>query len=100
VQTLFQSIVNGTMSPETHVWWSQVLKQSERQRLDILMGLACTDPTLCHLFVVERSPYILQLFNFSVETQRWLRTLTPINLEDMATIIAMEPPGMPPILQN
>ena len=43
-------------------WWQHTLSQSERERLDDLLGLALLDNTVCEQLVVKRDTSLLRSF--------------------------------------
>lgn len=76
-------------------WWRHVLSQSERERLDNLIGLALLDNKVCDQLVTKRDPTLLSAFGLSDQTQTWLSTIKADTLKDLAEAIvtATKPPG-------
>lgn len=68
-------------------WWQHTLKQSERERLDDLLGLALLDNTICEQLVVKRDPSLLRTFDLSEDTQRWLVGIQASTLKEFAQAI-------------
>jgi hypothetical protein len=69
------------------IWWQHTLSQSERDRLDSLLGLALLDKNVCEQLVVERDPSLLAAFNLSKDTQRWLTNIKASTLKDLAKAV-------------
>ena len=69
------------------VWWQHTLSQSERDRLDNLLGLALLDKNVCEQLVVERDPSLLDAFDLSKDTQRWLTNIKASTLKDLAKAV-------------
>ncbi len=70
-------------------WWQHVFSQTERERLDELIGLALLDKTACEQLVTERDPRLLSTFGLSEQTQDWLRSLKATTLKDLAQAIVV-----------
>jgi hypothetical protein len=65
-------------------WWQHTLNQSERDRLDDLLGLALLDSHVCEQLVVHRDPSLMTAFGLSEDTQRWLTGIKASTLKDLA----------------
>jgi hypothetical protein len=76
------------------VWWRNVLTQSERERLDNLIGLALLDDKVCDRLVTKRDPDLLSTFGLSEQAQKWLIEIEATTLRDFAQAIvaATNPP--------
>ena len=68
-------------------WWRHVLSQSERERLDNLIGLALLDGKVCQQLVAKRDPSLLSSFGLSQQTQDWLTGIKASTLKDFAQAI-------------
>lgn len=68
-------------------WWQHTLDQSERDRLDNLLGLALLDKNVCEQLVVKRDSSLLAAFGFSEETQRWLTRIHASTLKEFAQAV-------------
>ncbi len=68
-------------------WWAHTLSQSERERLDDLLGLALLDKNVCDQLVGQRDPSLLQAFNLSAETQHWLTGIKASTLKEFAQAV-------------
>jgi len=68
-------------------WWRDALGQSERERLNNLIGLALLDPTICEQLVAKRDPALFTTFGLSARTQDWLSTVGAANLTELAQAI-------------
>ncbi len=68
-------------------WWEHTLSQSERERLDDLLGLALLDKTVCEQLVEQRDLSLLRAFDLSVETQRWLSGIKANTLKEFAQAV-------------
>ena len=68
-------------------WWHHVLSQSERERLDNLIGLALLDQRICQQLVTKRDPALLSTFGLSQQTQDWLVGIKANTLKDFARAI-------------
>ena len=69
------------------VWWQHTLSQSERERLDDLLGLALLDKNVCEQLVVKRDPSLLGAFDLSEDTQRWLAGIKASTLKELAQAV-------------
>ena len=78
---------NGYGFSGADAWWQYTLSQSERDRLDDLMGLALLDKNVCEQLVVERAPSLLRAFGLSEDTQRWLTSIKANTLKEMAQAV-------------
>ena len=65
-------------------WWRHVISQSERERLDNLIGLALLDNKVCEQLVTKRDPALLSVFGLSKQTQDWLKSLQAGTLKELA----------------
>lgn len=72
------------------VWWQHTLSQSERDRLDKLMGLALLDQGVRHRLLVQHDPKLLDAFDLSEDTRRWLATVQASTLKEFAQAIVAE----------
>jgi hypothetical protein len=79
-------------------WRQNVLSQSERERLDNLVGLAVLDQNVCEQLVMKRDPALLNAFGLSSQTCDWLTGVEATTLQGFAQAIvsASEPPGLDP----
>jgi hypothetical protein len=68
-------------------WWQYVSNQTERERLDNLVGLALLDNKACEQLVTKRDPFLLSAFGLSEQTQNWLRGIKASTLRDLAQAI-------------
>lgn len=68
-------------------WWQHTLNQSERDRLDDLLGLALLDNTICEQLVVKRDASLLASFNLSEDTQQWLTGINASTLKEFAQAV-------------
>lgn len=68
-------------------WWQHTLSQSERDRLDNLLGIALLDHDVCEQLVSKRDPSLFGAFDFSEETRRWLSTVKASTLKEFAQAI-------------
>jgi hypothetical protein len=68
-------------------WWRHVFSQSERERLDNLIGLALLDNQVCEQLVTKRDPALLSVFGLSKQTQDWLKGLQASTLKELAQLI-------------
>jgi hypothetical protein len=68
-------------------WWQHTLNQSERDRLDDLLGLALLDNKVCEQLVVKRDVSLLAAFNLSEDTQRWLKGIKANTLKEFAQAV-------------
>jgi hypothetical protein len=68
-------------------WWQHVLSQSERERLDNLIGLALLDNEVCERLVTKRDRALLSAFGLSEQTQDWLKNITASTLKELAQAI-------------
>ncbi len=63
-------------------WWQHTLSQSERERLDDLLGLALLDKDVCEQLVVKRDSSLLAAFGLSEETQQWFARIKASTLKE------------------
>jgi len=70
-------------------WWRHVLSQSERERLDNLIGLALLDNNICEQLVTKRDPALLSRFGLSEQAQKWLMGIQASTLKDLAQAIVV-----------
>lgn len=70
-----------------HAWWGHILSQTERERLDNLIGLALLDNKVCEQLVTKRDRTLLSTFGLSEETQEWISRITASTLKDLAQAI-------------
>jgi hypothetical protein len=70
------------------MWWRNVLSQSERERLNNLIGLALLDDKICDRLVTKRDPDLLSTFGLSEQAQKWLIGIEAATLKDFAQAIA------------
>ena len=68
-------------------WWQHSLSQSERERLDDLMGLALLDKDFRERLIVQHDASLLEPFGLSDETRQWLATLRVTTLKEFAQAI-------------
>ncbi|MHB8628026.1 MAG: hypothetical protein ACYDEO_17700 [Aggregatilineales bacterium] len=68
-------------------WWRHVLSQSERERLDNLIGLALLDKGVCEQLVTKCDPALLSTFGLSERTQDWLKSIGATTLRELAEAI-------------
>ena len=68
-------------------WWRRVLSQSDRERLDNLIGLALLDSKLCERLVVNRDRSLMSSFGLSEQAQEWLVNIKASTLKDFAQAI-------------
>jgi hypothetical protein len=68
-------------------WWRNVVSQSERERLDNLIGLALLDNEVCDQLVSKRDSTLLSVFGLSKQTQDWLKSLQAGTLKELAQLI-------------
>ncbi len=68
-------------------WWRHLFHQSERERLDNLIGLALLDPEICERLVNKRDPSLLSTFGLSKQMQDWLKSLNASTLKELAQLI-------------
>lgn len=73
-------------------WWQHTLNQSERERLDDLLGLALLDNNFCEQLVVKRDPSLLRTFDLSEDTQQWLVGIQASTLKEFAQAIVAATP--------
>ncbi len=66
------------------VWWQYVLSQSERERMDDLLGLALLDKDICEELVVKRDVSLLAAFGLSEDTQEWFIHIKASTLKELA----------------
>jgi hypothetical protein len=78
---------NGYGFTGHEVWWRYVHSQSERERLDHLMGLALLDKTVSERLVTERDPGLFTAFHLSEHTQHWLMNTSAATLKELAQAI-------------
>ncbi len=65
-------------------WWQQIFNQSERERLDSLIGLALLDDAVCEQLVTKRDTSLLSMFGLSKQTQDWLKSIKANSLKELA----------------
>ncbi len=65
-------------------WWEYTLSQSERERLDNLLGLALLDQGICEQLVAQRDTSLLAAFGLSEDTQRWFMRIKASTLKELA----------------
>ncbi len=70
-------------------WWRHTLGQTERERLDNLVGLALLDAGICEQLVTKRDPSLLSTFGLSGQTQDWLKSAPASTLKELAQLIVM-----------
>ena len=68
-------------------WWQHTLSQTERERLDNLLGLALLDNKVCEQLVAQRDPSLFRAFDLSETTRRWLSSLKANTLKELAEAI-------------
>ncbi len=68
-------------------WWQYTLSQSERERLDNLLGLALLDKNVCEQLVIQRDPSLMAAFGLSEDTQHWLAHIEAQTLKDLAEAV-------------
>lgn len=68
-------------------WWQHTLSQSERDRLDNLMGLALLDHDVQDRLLVQHDPSLLDAFNLSDDTRQWLGSIQVSSLKELAQAI-------------
>jgi hypothetical protein len=73
-------------------WWAYVVRQPERQRLDLLLALALLDPEIEHL-LLERNQALLERFQLSEATCCDLRRWNGADLTDLARYLGSVSPG-------
>ncbi|HVO70342.1 MAG TPA: hypothetical protein VMT24_09870 [Aggregatilineaceae bacterium] len=71
----------------TDVWQQHSLSQSERERLDNLMGLALLDQDVHERLLVQRDPSLLDAFDLSEDMRRSLSTIQASTLKEFAQAI-------------
>jgi hypothetical protein len=68
--------------------WSQyTASQSERERLDNLIGLALLDQGVQDRLLVQRDPALLNALDLSDDTRHWLTTIQAATLKEFAQAI-------------
>src|SRR5262245_12747877 len=72
-----------------YIFWNYMLRQSERERLDCLLGLALLDSDICERLVTKRDRSLLSTFELSEETQESLNRIKANTLKDFAQAIVM-----------
>ncbi len=65
-------------------WWQYTLSQSERDRMDDLLGLALLDKDICEQLVVKRDVSLLEAFGLSEDTQQWFLHIKATTLKELA----------------
>ncbi len=78
---------NGYGFDGGNTWWQYTLMQSERERLDDLLGLALLDGSVCEQLVVHRDPSLFAAFDLSEDTRRWLTAIKANTLADLAKAV-------------
>ncbi len=69
------------------VWRQHSPSQSERERLDNLMGLALLDQSVRDRLLVKRDPALLDAFDLSEDTRRRLAAVQAGSLKELAQAI-------------
>ena len=69
------------------VWQQHTLSQSERDRLDDLVGQALIDQDVHDRLLFQRDPSLFDAFNLSDDTRRWCATLQASTLKEFAQAI-------------
>ena|SRR5579859_6904625 len=69
------------------VWRQHTLSQSERERLDDLVGQALLDQEVHDRLLIQRDPSLFDTFNLSDETRRWCATVQANTLKEFAQAI-------------
>jgi len=69
------------------VWWQHTLGQSERDRLDNLIGLALVDQRVHDRLLVQHDPSLLDDFDLSDDTRHWLTGVRASTLKEFAQAI-------------
>jgi hypothetical protein len=75
---------NGYGFTGSDAWWENTFAQSERERIDSLLGLALLDNNVCEQLVVKRDSSLLEAFDLSEDTQRWLLGIKASTLKEFA----------------
>ena len=70
-----------------NAWWDYLHDQDEQKRLDNLMGVALLDDNVRDKLLNNQDDTVLEAFGLSEETRRWIRTLQPASLVDLAQAI-------------
>ncbi len=78
---------NGYGFTGSDAWWDETSKQSERERIDNLLGLALLDNHVCEQLVVKRDSSLLEAFDLSEDTQRWLLGIKASTLKEFAQAV-------------
>ncbi len=68
-------------------WWRWCFSQSERERLDHLVGLALLDAEICERLVNKRDPSLFSIHGLSRQTQDWLKIVPAKTLKELAQLI-------------
>ena len=68
-------------------WWQHTLSQTEKDRLDNLLGLALLDHSVCDQLVIQRDPSLLAAFGLSDDTRRWLTNIQANSLKELAQAV-------------
>ncbi len=71
----------------TDDWWAYTLSQTERERLDSLLGLALLDKDVCEQLVTKRDVSLLDAFGLSEDTQTWFTRIKANTLKELAQAI-------------
>ena len=69
------------------IWLHFVLSQTERERLDSLVGLALLDNSVCECLVTKRDPALFAALGLSERTQNWLSGINAATLKELAEAI-------------
>jgi hypothetical protein len=78
---------NGYGFAGADAWWQHSLNQSERERLDDLMGLALLDQDVRERLIVQHDTSLFDAFGLSEETRHWLASLRVNTLKEFAQAI-------------
>ncbi len=71
-------------------WRQHTSSQSERDGLDSLLGQALLDQSVRHRLLVQRDPTLLDAFDLSDETRRWLASVQASTLLEVAQAIVAD----------
>jgi hypothetical protein len=78
---------NGYGFAGADAWWQHSLNQSERERLDDLMGLALLDRDVRERLIVQHDTSLFDAFGLSEDTRQWLASLRVNTLKEFAQAI-------------
>ena len=67
--------------------WQVTPTQSDRERLDNLIGQALVDHTVHERLIVQHDPTLLDAFGLSEDTRRWLSAIRASTLKEFAQAI-------------